>query len=88
MPWCGPPLERGVPLVITMDPTQYFNQRARYNQWATVRLLDALTTLAHGFNHGTCHRSQITAAQTALGPPCPGLDLVYFPQAEQATVTP
>lgn len=37
-------------------------------------------TLAHVFNHGTHHRGQITAALTALGRPCPELDLVYFLQ--------
>ncbi|RID97093.1 DinB family protein [Simplicispira hankyongi] len=39
-------------------------------------------TLAHVFNHGTHHRGQITAALTALGQPCPELDLVYFLQTE------
>ena len=38
-------------------------------------------TLAHVFNHGTHHRGQVTAALTALGQPCPVLDLVYFLQA-------
>ncbi len=37
-------------------------------------------TLAHVFNHGTHHRGQITAALTALGQPCPELDLVYHLQ--------
>lgn len=41
-------------------------------------------TLAHVFNHGTHHRGQITAALTALGEPCPELDLVYMLQQEQA----
>ena len=39
-------------------------------------------TLAHVFNHGTHHRGQITAALTALGQPCPELDLVYLLQQE------
>lgn len=39
-------------------------------------------TLAHVFNHGTHHRGQITAALTALGHPCPVLDLVYCLQEE------
>lgn len=39
-------------------------------------------TLAHVFNHGTHHRGQVTAALTALGQPCPELDLVYLLQEE------
>ena len=45
--------------------------------------LPFMDTLAHVFNHGTHHRGQITAALTALGQPCPELDLVYFLQTEQ-----
>jgi uncharacterized damage-inducible protein DinB len=41
-------------------------------------------TLAHVFNHGTHHRGQISAALTAMGAPCPELDLVYLLQAEAA----
>ena len=41
-------------------------------------------TLAHVFNHGTHHRGQITAALTALGQPCPELDLVWMLQEESA----
>ena len=40
-------------------------------------------TLTHVFNHGTHHRGQITAALTALGQPCPELDLVYMLQRKQ-----
>jgi uncharacterized damage-inducible protein DinB len=42
-------------------------------------------TLAHVFNHATHHRGQITAALTAMGHPCPELDMVYFLQTEQAS---
>ena len=34
--------------------------------------------LLHVFNHGTHHRGQITAALTAMGYPCPALDLIYM----------
>ena len=46
----------------------------------TPATLPFAATLAHVFNHGTHHRGQITAALTALGQPCPELDLVYFLQ--------
>lgn len=39
-------------------------------------------TLGHVFNHGTHHRGQITAALTAMGHPCPEIDLVWMLQEE------
>ena len=39
-------------------------------------------TLGHVFNHGAHHRGQITAALTALGRPCPELDMVIMLQEE------
>ena len=41
-------------------------------------------TLGHVFNHGTHHRGQITAAITAMGHPCPEIDMVWMLQAESA----
>lgn len=40
-------------------------------------------TLAHVFLHAMHHRGQATAVLTALGHPCPELDLVRLLQAEQ-----
>ncbi len=42
-------------------------------------------TLTHVFNHGTHHRGQVTAALTALGRPCPALDLARLLQEEAST---
>jgi len=39
-------------------------------------------TLGHVFNHATHHRGQITAAITAMGYPCPEIDLVWMLQAD------
>lgn len=55
----------------------------RINGQAVV--LPFAATLAHVFNHGTHHRGQISAALTALGRPCPELDLVFMLQQESAS---
>ncbi len=39
-------------------------------------------TLAHVFNHATHHRGQISAAITAMGHPCPEIDLTWMLHAE------
>ena len=41
-------------------------------------------TLGHVFNHGTHHRGQITAAVSAMGHPCPEIDLIWMLQADSA----
>ncbi|MBL8312200.1 MAG: DinB family protein [Rubrivivax sp.] len=48
-------------------------------------VLPFAATLAHVFNHGTHHRGQISAALSALGRPCPELDLVFMLQQESAS---
>jgi uncharacterized damage-inducible protein DinB len=45
-------------------------------------------TLMHVFNHGTHHRGQITAAITAMGYPCPEIDLVLMLVEESTQATP
>ncbi len=64
-------------------PAARFDGRLEYTSMKGVaQSLPFAATLAHVFNHGTHHRGQITAALTALGRPCPELDLVWMLQAE------
>ena len=67
-------------------PASRFDGTLDYTTTKGVALsLPFAATLAHVFNHGTHHRGQVTAALTALGRPCPVLDLVYMLQEEQRT---
>lgn len=74
--------DRWAPL-IAQWPAERFDGTLDYTTMrGTAASLPFAATLAHVFNHGTHHRGQITAALTALGQPCPELDLVYFLQTE------
>ena len=67
-------------------PASRFDGTLDYTTTKGVALsLPFAATLAHVFNHGTHHRGQVTAALTALGQPCPVIDLVYMLQEEQRT---
>ena len=48
-------------------------------------VLPFAAALTHVFNHGTHHRGQVTAALTALGRPCPELDLALMLVQETQT---
>lgn len=64
-------------------PERRFDGRIEYTTMRGAQaVLPFAATLAHVFNHGTHHRGQISAALTALGRPCPVLDLVYMLQLE------
>ena len=64
-------------------PTERFDGPLAYtNMRGQAMRLPFGATLAHVFNHGTHHRGQVSAALTALGRPCPELDLVYLLQEE------
>jgi uncharacterized damage-inducible protein DinB len=64
-------------------PAERFEGKLNYTTMRGQNVsLPFAATLAHVFNHGTHHRGQITAALTALGQPCPVLDLVYMLQEE------
>ncbi|PIF27422.1 putative damage-inducible protein DinB [Acidovorax sp. 56] len=79
---------RWAPLIASFSQDRWSGTLDYTTMRGTAASLPFAATLAHVFNHGTHHRGQITAALTALGQPCPELDLVYFLQAEQAGVTP
>lgn len=75
---------RWEPLIASW-PSQRFEGVLDYTTTRGVpQALPFAATLAHVFNHGTHHRGQISAAVTALGHPCPELDLVWMLQAESA----
>jgi len=79
---------RWEPLVASLPPERFdglLNYTTMRGQPASLPLA---ATLGHVFNHGTHHRGQITAALTALGQPCPELDLVYFLQTQPPQESP
>ena len=70
------------PLIAGWDDAR-FEARLDYTTMRGVAAsLPFAATLVHVFNHGTHHRGQVTAALTAMGSPCPELDLVYMLQEE------
>lgn len=71
---------RWAPLIASFSPERWSGTLDYTTMRGTAASLPFAATLAHVFNHGTHHRGQITAALTALGQPCPELDLVYFLQ--------
>lgn len=73
---------RWLPLIESLDESRLSGTLDYTNLRGTAVSLPFAATLAHVFNHGTHHRGQITAGITALGRPCPELDLVIMLQAE------
>ncbi len=59
-------------------PLKYRNSAGEPREYVLALLL------AHGFNHGTHHRGQVTAALSRLGLPTPSIDLPYYLDAVAA----
>ena len=74
---------RWQPLIAGWPPERFDGQLRYTTLRGQPAALPLAATLAHVFNHGSHHRGQISAALTALGQPCPELDLVYLLQQEQ-----
>ena len=76
--------ERWEPLIASLDPGRWTGTLSYVTTNGVAMTLPFAGTLAHVFNHGTHHRGQITAAITAMGHPCPDLDMVRMLQAGSA----
>lgn len=74
--------QRWAPLIAAM-PAERFDAMLDYTSTRGVaQSLPFAATLGHVFNHATHHRGQITAAITAMGHPCPELDMVWMLRVE------
>lgn len=73
-----------LPFITTCDAARWAGTLDYTTTKGVAMSLPFAATLAHVFNHGTHHRGQITAAITAMGYPCPELDLVRMLQSESA----
>jgi uncharacterized damage-inducible protein DinB len=73
---------RWEPLIASWDEPRFDGTLDYTTTKGVTQSLPFAATLAHVFNHGTHHRGQISAALTALGRPCPELDLVWMLQEE------
>ena len=75
---------RWLPLIASTDATR-FDATLDYTTTRGIpQSLPFAATLGHVFNHGTHHRGQITAAISAMGHPCPEIDLIWMLQADSA----
>jgi uncharacterized damage-inducible protein DinB len=71
-----------LPLIESLDAARFDGSLDYTTTKGVPQSLPFAPTLGHVFNHGTHHRGQITAAITAMGHPCPEIDLVWMLQAE------
>jgi uncharacterized damage-inducible protein DinB len=73
---------RWQPLIESLGDERFAGTLAYTTTRGAPQSLPFAATLGHVFNHATHHRGQITAAITAMGYPCPEIDLVWMLQAE------
>jgi len=74
--------QRWLPLIESLADSRWTGKLDYTSTKGVAMSLPFAPTLGHVFNHGTHHRGQITAAITAMGHPCPEIDLVWMLQAE------
>ncbi len=79
---------RWEPLIRSWAPARFAGRLDYVTTRGVPQSLPFVATLTHVFNHGTHHRGQVTAALTAMGQPCPELDLVWMLQAEARDESP
>jgi uncharacterized damage-inducible protein DinB len=73
---------RWSPWIESLEPQRFDSLIHYHSMNGMAQSLPFAATLGHVFNHGTHHRGQITAAITAMGHACPGLDMVTMLQTE------
>jgi len=73
---------RWLALIESFEPARWAGRLDYTTTQGVAQSLPFAAVLGHVFNHGTHHRGQISAAITAMGHPCPELDLVRMLQAE------
>ena len=73
---------RWPPLIESFDAERFASTLDYTTTTGVPQSLPFAPTLGHVFNHATHHRGQITAAITAMGCPCPELDMVWLLQAQ------
>ncbi|MEP6740795.1 MAG: DinB family protein [Caldimonas sp.] len=73
---------RWLPLIDSFDEARFAGRLDYTTTKGVPQSLPFAPTLGHVFNHATHHRGQITAAITAMGYPCPELDMLWMVQAE------
>jgi len=73
---------RWQPFIESLDDARWTGRLDYTSTKGVAQSVPFAATLGHVFNHGTHHRGQISAAITAMGHPCPELDLVTMLLAE------